>query len=272
MAQGARPSFHGYEREVRTFSGAAAVRVSHLDEHLIPEHRHDWPTLTVHVLGCAEELYDGGAALLARPSLILHPAGSWHADRVSAEGLETFGIVFDPAWLGADGMEIRLDRPTACLGGPAGAAATRLKDAWLRRGSSEQHLRGLTARFLRSALAHRAAPAPNWVGKVAAALAVETPPRTQDLAREIGLNPAWLARAYRQAAGEGLQEAVRRRRVARAVQLLRFGTSSLADAAASAGFSDQSHMNRCFRAVLGCTPATVRAEYRQACLSRNKAA
>jgi AraC-like DNA-binding protein len=44
-------------------------------------------------------------------------------------------------------------------------------------------------------------------------------------------------------------------RIERARELLAHGMS-LSDAAASAGFSDQSHMGRWFRRICGVTPAT----------------
>jgi AraC family transcriptional regulator len=91
-------------------------------------------------------------------------------------------------------------------------------------------------------------------------LSVAEPPSTLDLARRLDLHPAWLARAYRHFSGEGLAETARRHRVEQASALLRRTDLPLADIAHSAGFCDQSHMNRCFAAVLGRTPARVRTE------------
>jgi AraC family transcriptional regulator len=53
---------------------------------------------------------------------------------------------------------------------------------------------------------------------------------------------------------------VRRKRVQLAVDRLRGSDCGLAEIAATAGFCDQSHMNRGFQAVLGRTPMQVRAE------------
>ena len=57
-----------------------------------------------------------------------------------------------------------------------------------------------------------------------------------------------------------MAESARRRRVERAVQMLRGGGEPLAAIATEAGFCDQSHMNRCFNTVLGRTPLDVRRE------------
>ncbi len=58
--------------------------------------------------------------------------------------------------------------------------------------------------------------------------------------------------------GEGLTETARRRRVERALAAVRHSALPLAQVAVEAGFCDQSHMNRCFQAVLGMTPNRVR--------------
>jgi AraC family transcriptional regulator len=98
------------------------------------------------------------------------------------------------------------------------------------------------------------------MGQVSDLLSVAEPPSTLDLARRLDLHPAWLARAYRHFSGEGLAETARRHRVEHASAMLRRSGLPLADIAHSAGFCDQSHMNRCFASVLGRTPAKVRTE------------
>ncbi|MDQ4087634.1 MAG: helix-turn-helix domain-containing protein, partial [Pseudomonadota bacterium] len=94
-------------------------------------------------------------------------------------------------------------------------------------------------------------------------LAMDRPPPTRRLADELGLSPAWLAEAWRSTVGEGIGQALRRRRVATAANLLRVTALPAAQIAAAAGFCDQSHMIRAFHAVLGRTPAQVRAEWQK---------
>ena len=53
----------------------------------------------------------------------------------------------------------------------------------------------------------------------------------------LGLHPRWLAHAYRQATGEGLHDTILRRRVEKAVNLLRGTDQSIADIAFSVGFA-----------------------------------
>ena len=102
-------------------------------------------------------------------------------------------------------------------------------------------------------------PAPPWLDDLEALIPAEGASRTDRLARRLGVSRPWLARAYRHWRGEGLGEALRRRRVAAAAVLLEGAEPSLADVAAQAGFCDQSHMNRAFKRFIGRTPAAIRA-------------
>ena len=77
-----------------------------------------------------------------------------------------------------------------------------------------------------------------------------------DLARIAGLSPFHFARAFRVSVGETPHQFIIRQRVERAQELLHTSGQimTLTDAALQAGFSSQSHLNRCFREVCGMTP------------------
>jgi AraC family transcriptional regulator len=79
--------------------------------------------------------------------------------------------------------------------------------------------------------------------------------RLGDLA---GVHPVHLARAFRRAFGCSIGAYVRRLQVERAMTLLTAGELSLAEVAATTGFSDQSHMTRLVRAQTGTTPGAWR--------------
>lgn len=78
------------------------------------------------------------------------------------------------------------------------------------------------------------------------------------LAAVTGLSMFHFCRVFEAAHGMPLAAYVRNRRVQRARRLIEAG-HALSDAAAIAGFADQAHMTRQFRAVLGVTPAQWRA-------------
>lgn len=78
--------------------------------------------------------------------------------------------------------------------------------------------------------------------------------RVEELARETGWSRRHLTERFRQEIGMPPKGFARLLRFERAVALMRSG-APLADAAYSAGYADQSHMNRDFRDFLGAPPS-----------------
>jgi AraC family transcriptional regulator len=81
------------------------------------------------------------------------------------------------------------------------------------------------------------------------------------VARDAGLSAPHAAREFRRHTGRGIGEHVRRLRLAHARTLLA-GSEPVATIAARAGFCDQSHLTRCFRAAFGVTPEHYRRSVR----------
>jgi AraC family transcriptional regulator len=252
-------SFQGLEIEIHRHPGVRVLRVVHPGPQSIAEHRHDWAYIGLHTLGRYRERYDGGEAEMTGPSAVLHPPGRPHADQVGNEGLETLTVEFDRGWLRARGFDRPLDQSRLWQGGCVGQAARRLAKL-VSRPCSETAIAKATSAFLHIAYRSEDMPTPAWLGHVNHAIRHHASQSTRELARALDLNVDYLARAYRATAGEGLHETARRRRVERAAILLRRTDMPLVDVALDSGFCDQSHMNRCFRAVLGRTPVAVRAE------------
>ena len=78
------------------------------------------------------------------------------------------------------------------------------------------------------------------------------------LASIAGVSVVHFARAFKQSAGVTPHSYLVRRRVERAKEMLARTELSLAEVAISAGFSDQSHLARHFRHVVGVTPGQFR--------------
>lgn len=79
-----------------------------------------------------------------------------------------------------------------------------------------------------------------------------------DAARDLGVHPSHLVRAFSQAYGIPPHRYVTGRRVDAARHLIAQGTS-IAQAAVEVGFHDQAHLARHFRRVLGATPGAFAA-------------
>lgn len=249
----------GFSQRLRTFSGAHAVRIIERPDSSIAEHAHDWPVMSLYVMGSCTRQFDSTATPMTGPCAVLHPPGQYHSSDVGAVGLEQIDIEFDPAWLRLSDAG-SLQRVRHWRGGAIGPATRRLSQLWTGGAATDSRLSSATEAFISVALRSDEAREPRWLKTVHARLDHEEPPSTDDLAREVDLHPAWLAQAYRAATGEGLQQRVMRRRVERAALLLRHSAEPAAQIAAEAGFCDQSHMIRGFRQLLGRTPSQVRAE------------
>lgn len=251
-------TYAGAVVEHARLTGAQVSRIMHPPGQRIGAHAHDWPVLSLFRIGGYRELGERGEAFFDGPSVVFQPPRAAHSDEIGASGLETLAMTFDPAWLAADARAAMPLRTCWLSGGPLSARSRRLAELWLSPQTSEQALRSATSRFLLAVFTAPTKAPPAWAGDVERWLADEAP--TSLIARRVERHPASLARAYRLWRGEGLGETLRRRRIERATVRLRTTAAPLAEIAADCGFCDQSHMNRCFRAVLGRTPRDVRRE------------
>jgi AraC-like DNA-binding protein len=251
---------------LRQFGGASLRRVVDRSSACVAEHAHDWPVLSLFVLGAYRNQTELGEVLVAGPSALLYSARAAHRNTIAQAGFEQIEIEFDPAWLGRANLpELPVSR---WIGGRAGAEARRLVRLCLNEPCEDQ-LRVRLRQFLQMRRCERRPAAAPWLETIGQRLARNPALRASDLAREMKRHPSWLGFAYRQMSGETLPEASARHRVERAARSLRETDRTLADIAADAGFCDQSHMNRTFKRILARTPLAVRADRN---LFRNSAA
>lgn len=240
---------------LRRFSGALVRRVVDKSRASIPEHAHDWPLLSIFVMGGYASRTELGETCIAGPSVVLYRAGAFHRNIAGPSGFEQIEIEFDPDWLGP--ARLPDAGVSQWIGGPSGGEARRLAHLCSREPSADR-FRAALRRFMASASnATKRAP-PSWVGSVVQRLHGNASLPVKRLAEEIARHPSWVGTAYRRATGERLQETAARFRVERAACLLRETDRPFAAVAAEAGFCDQSHMNRSFRRVLGRSPTEVR--------------
>lgn len=244
---------------LREFTGATLTRVIDRSASLVPEHAHEWPVLSLFVIGAYSNQTEIGEAFIAAPSAILYHARAAHQNTVAGMGFEQIEIEFDPHWLGRERLP---DVPVSrWVGGRAGAAARALVKICSGE-NDEARLRAAVQRFVELASREPDRASPNWVDTITRRLSEDTSLKVDDLASEVGRHPSWLGTAYRRATGEGVLQAAARFRIERAARMLRESDLPSASIAVEAGFCDQSHMHRVFGRLLGRSPSTVRAERR----------
>jgi AraC-like DNA-binding protein len=254
------PVLRGIEEDIRCLSGAISVRVIEAGGSVVEEHCHDWPVLSLYVMGDVLKVQEGGSVRVNRPAVILHGAREPHSNLIGSSGLEQLDIQFDPAWIKRSAADGRGRCVSFWSGGSVVGDANRHRLKWLDPRACAAELASATAQFLDRAFAAEERREPEWLPTVLRKLEREEVQSTEQLARELGMHPGWLAQAYRDAVGEGLRQTVQRHRVERATKLLRTTNLEAADVAAAAGFCDQSHMIRSFKRLLGRTPSRIRAE------------
>jgi AraC family transcriptional regulator len=241
----------------RIFSGAHVRRVVDHSHRRVGEHAHDWPVLSLFVLGGYRNHTELGEVMIEGPSAVLYRGGAAHRNRIGPAGFEQVEIEFDPDWLGRSALP---DTPVSLwLGGWAGGRARGLARDCLAAPSAEV-LKGGLWDFIQGAARAPAVVRPEWMRQVERRLRAAPGLSVRDLATEVGRHPVWLGAAYRRVAGEAPSEAAARFRVEAAARLLRETDETPARIAVEAGFCDQSHMIRTFRRLMGRLPSAVRAD------------
>lgn len=228
----------------------------------LPAHAHDRPTLAVVMRGGFATTLAGDEHSCVTASLRLEPAGSTHTNRFGREGAHVVVVQPEPSVLVGPARDA-LERPEhrrdvrAHLLGRAIARELDTPD-----GVSPLALQGLALELIaiaaRSTRAERRAP--RWLAQ-ATDLMHDRALDSLDLrsiAQAVGVTPEELAFAFRALHGERIGEYARRLRLEWVAARLRDSTDPIASLAHEAGFADQPHLTRAFRAFSGTTPARYR--------------
>jgi AraC family transcriptional regulator len=194
------------------------------------------------------------------PVLVYNPPGVVHRDRF--EGVDGWFMAISveaEAWRdltshsGAAVNALRLRSPRAV------GTALRLTRAALSRDVEridlETHALALAGEAMIPAK-RESQKRPTWLDTAESFLAdsFDQPIGIADIARAAGVHRVHLARGYQRWIGTAPGERLRARRLERAADLMMHGRAGIGEVALQAGFCDQSHMNRQFRAAYGMTP------------------
>ena len=231
----------------------------------LSRHAHEQPTICYVMRGRFTEYSGGQAVDCSSGTLKVMPAGEPHSNRFIGVATRGLRIDVDRARLGDSPAVARaLDERLHLTGGPAAAVARRL----LHEVDQDDDAALLTteglALELLGALTRERVPrirtTPPWARRADDLLREGFPARPSliELSRQVGVQPATLARGYRAAFGCTIGERVRTLRVEAAARALARTDFSLAEIALQAGFYDQAHFTNVFRRMWGMTPAEYR--------------
>jgi AraC family transcriptional regulator len=246
--------------------GVTLTEYECLPGYRTPKHSHERAYVKLVLAGTYPETYENRTRLCQPSAVIFHPAGELHSEHFGSEGGRTFSVEFGPRVHRGipDSLNPLLDRAAAFQGGPVAWLAFRLYDEFRNSDIfSALAVEGLTLELI--AMAGRSEATPTQPPPVWLARAVEIV-RTHFsghlsltyVAREVGVHPVHLARAFRCHMHCSVGEYIRRVRVDYVCRQLSKSPRSLAEIALDAGFADQSHLSRTFKRVTGLPPAAFR--------------
>jgi len=221
-------------------------------------HAHEEAQMTILLAGRIRETVAGREECGTPLSVVVKPPGVWHADEIGPSGAWTFQITFPPSAGIAEGASPFW---RWMHGGPAVRTMLALAEAVER---------GIGGARLEDRLwdAVGAIPAPDPVRRDPGEEIRRVRERIDDepgsatvvaLARQAGLHPASLTRAFRRSFGisvVGYRTGRRFRRAAAAIAARADG--DLTRIALDSGYADHAHLTRDFRRRSGLTPSEYR--------------
>ena len=219
----------------------------------MPRHAHEYANVTAVISGEMVETTDTSEHSGRSCSVLLKPAGTEHCNVVpSRKGAITISIQIDAA--SALGREISRHGWSWHEDPAAARAALALYTA-----TSDIEARAWDLIAIATSRAMRAAPPP-WLTEVLATLErrFDEPIRFADIARDAGLHPVYVSRAFHRVMGVSMGDHLRALRLRHARHLLSTSDKSVASISIASGFADPSHLSRTFTEAHAITPRRFR--------------
>jgi len=246
--------------------GIACHELFYPIETRLDTHAHESPFLGLTLDGCFHESVGNRQFEYCRRSVLYRGAGEEHSLAVDRTDVRCFVIELDP---GEIERRYELQLPSSLKYAETGAFASLMIGVYreFRHPDSASWLaiQGLVLQLLVTASRsstdlHR----PQWLDRVAELLRERFRCRLtlEEIAAQVGVPAARLSCVFRNVYRRSLAEEQRRLRVDYACQRLLEPDASLAEIALEAGFADQPHFCRAFKAAMGMTPAQYRAVMR----------
>jgi AraC family transcriptional regulator len=235
----------------------------------IRRHSHAHPYFSILLHGSYRETYSAGVRECGPATAVLHPPGEEHADRFHDAGGRIFRFEITDRESDFELARAAWDRAELRNGRVRGLAARLYRESCTPDRFSPLAAEALAFEIISEATRDRSLSdkcgAPRWLSRATELLHEALPENltVQSMANVVGVHPVHLARVFRRRYGCNIGEYARNWRVEVASRQLAAGTQPIAEVAAVAGFADQSHLCRTFKAVSGLTPKEFRAIFRR---------
>jgi AraC family transcriptional regulator len=197
---------------------------------------------------------------------LYHPPGEDHSDTFGAHGALLFSLEIAPEWIKRlQGYELKTEDPLTLTTNLVSALNWRAYRAFSDPHPRSDLILEAAAIELLYQLPWKRSHEPEarvtaWLRQAVEILHDEfrDPFSLTVIARRVGTHPVHLARTFQRRYGMTMGEYVRRLRISCAAEALCGSEIPLSLIAAQAGFADQSHLGRIFKAATGMTPLQFR--------------
>jgi AraC family transcriptional regulator len=253
---------HGQSSTAVVVGNFRLTEASYAPDQSVARHEHAFPSWTLVKSGAVEESFSRETHLCAAGSVLSKPSTADHANRYGSAGASCVIIeLLKPSDTAGELAGDAFERPKTFTDGLV-PRITRSIDSAMRAADSirELVLEGLlielTCASSRLSATDRIASRKGWLNLVRDRLDADfrSPPTLTELARSVDVHAVYLCTEFRAAFGMSVGEYARRVRFEWARNCLRLGESSIVDIALAAGFSDQAHFSRDFKARTGTSP------------------
>jgi AraC family transcriptional regulator len=245
----------------KTFGDVTLVRCSYRSAALTPRHLHAQPYFGLILGGHFREDYNSHAIEAGRGQVAFHPADSSHTTNL-APGIDILRVELGAQFTSRECARM-LERNASVVSGVRGAVLSRLVDEFEEPDCvTPLVVEGMALELIASLVRSQndARTPPRWLARVRELLRDELgrPHSLAALAREAGVYPSHVARAFRSHYGTTVGEFVREERITFARKLLETTSIPVIEIALSAGFGSQSHFSNAFRRATGHSPVAYR--------------
>lgn len=249
-------------REVDGLGLTESLYPAHLRQ---PRHLHVLASFSFVLTGNYVETNAGGRQTRQPSTLVFHPPQEFHAVEYKEKPVRILGVEIAPKRFSSFRERGIVFDPTA-----SGRSETV---AWLGRrlyqefriadDASSLAVEGLVMEIFAEASRARSVRetvSPRWLNQAKDFLHdnFAASVRFDDLARTVGVHPVHLARVFRQKNGCTLGQYLRRLRLDFAAREIATTDAPLGEIALAAGFADQSHLTKMFKAHFGLPPSDYR--------------
>lgn len=230
----------------------------------LPKHIHECGSLIVVLRGSFVETYGGKARSCEASGVIFRPAGEDHANRFHDAAARCLNVQFAQSWLRRlDGVRLPQTSVDFARGALPWLGVRLAREFRARDEAAPLAVEGLALEMIAEiarASRRRERRPPRWLSRVRDCVHARFAERltVAELAREAGVHPVHLNRAFRGAYRATVGEYVRALRVEAARERIASTDLPLSRVACEAGFYDQSHFSRTFKRLVGASPSEYR--------------